>query len=74
MSDKIPLEEVVLQCTTCGSKANAREINNDVERYYSWKHMSFIKFPNEGVSEKTAESLKSMKFSCELCHEDKNKI
>lgn len=74
MSDRIPLEEVVLQCTTCGSKANALEVNKDVERYYSWKHMSFIKFPEKGVTPKIADEIETMKFSCELCHEDKKKI
>jgi hypothetical protein len=71
MSDRIPLEEVVLQCATCGSKARASEVNSDVERYYSWQHMSFIKFPEKGVTQGVADSVKTMKFSCELCHEDK---
>jgi hypothetical protein len=69
MPETIPLEEVVLKCAFCGSSITAKEVNNDIERYYSWHHMSFIRFPEAGVSEKMRDKLQTMKFSCEICHE-----
>lgn len=65
----IPLNEIIVECMECKSKATAQEVNNDVERYFSILHKSFVRFPEKGATKESAAKLASMRLICEICHE-----
>lgn len=65
----IPLDEIVVECMECKSKATAQEINNDVERYFSIVRKSFVRFPEKGIRKESIPKLASMRLICEICHE-----
>lgn len=63
------LSKIEVECCQCGQKASCEEIQLDVVRYHK-PNGNAIRFGKEELTEDQEKLLKSIKLTCELCHEE----
>ena len=66
---KIPLKDIQVKCSECGSEATAQEINDDIYRYHD-NTGALVRFPQEGLTLEQVHKIPDMGLVCELCLED----
>lgn len=66
---KIPLSKTTVTCSLCDERANLEQINADVVRYYKTDG-GCVRFPKDGLTDVQVKQVMSMKWLCEICHDE----